>query len=87
MGVRKKVGRPSKYPSRLTIFVSQDTYDMVMYLKDLYREGQPDFLRRVIQAGVSSLSSEAEEKLISLQNSLSKWEKTLEKEEEKADSR
>jgi len=54
MGDHKKVGRPSKYPSRLTVFVSQDTHEMVMCLKVLYKENSPAFLRRVILAGVYS---------------------------------
>jgi len=82
MGDHKKVGRPSKYPSRLTVFVSQDTHEMVMCLKVLYKENSPAFLRRVILAGVYSLSHDAEQELETLKASLNKWEKILEKERE-----
>jgi len=74
----QKQGRPSKYPAKLTIFVSQETYDMVVKLQGVYRESRPNFLRRTLEAGIFSISREVSEELETLKKSLSQWNKSRE---------
>lgn len=75
----QKQGRPSKHPVRITVFVSQETFEMAERLQGSFREPKPSFYRRALEAGIISLTNEVSEELESLKKSLSQWEDSREK--------